>query len=204
MRPATRPPPPDIPLKKIRAWAERYKQRRREKTNPPFQWPQYQRNKLNRVFGAILRTMTQDHCAYCDFYPTFGQGFESIDHFRPKSKFPGAAFNWKNLYLACNHCQNIKLERVSLFLLRPDHPNFQFDRYFLYNPLNGKIEVNPAGSWLEQHRAKVSIAIFGFNEVPMPTLRKQALGMFKTLPEKERRAYLDCLAFRFVLETMIS
>lgn len=53
------------------------------------------RGKLEHMAGPTLR------CAYCED----SRGTD-IDHFRPKSTYPGFAFVWANYFLACSYCNS--------------------------------------------------------------------------------------------------
>ena len=76
--------------------------------------------------------MTQRHCAFCDG-PLGIESRETVEHFRPKSKFPELAFAWENLFPCCDVCQSHKGERFDLHLLKPDDDDYHFERYFVVN-----------------------------------------------------------------------
>ncbi len=50
-----------------------------------------------------LKDMYEGLCCYCES-PIGIQTYEQIEHLKPKSKFPAAAFNWNNLHLSCEVC----------------------------------------------------------------------------------------------------
>ena len=64
------------------------------------------RDALARDFGRI--------CAYCEqpcHWPTRtsnSRNEETIDHFRPRSRFPNLQFDWLNLIYACRRCNQSK------------------------------------------------------------------------------------------------
>ena len=65
----------------------------------------------------IRQALSQDFrgiCAYCERYcqPVTGTGNstdeETIDHFRPRSRFPEQRFVWLNLMYSCRRCNCVK------------------------------------------------------------------------------------------------
>lgn len=67
--------------------------------------------------GRIRRALWQDFngiCAYCEKFcdpPTRGGNSpdeETIDHFRPRSRFPHLSFDWLNLVYSCRRCNDAK------------------------------------------------------------------------------------------------
>ena len=63
------------------------------------------RNALARDFGEV--------CAYCEQLCDSGVNSravnaETIDHFRPRSRFPHLQFDWSNLIYACYRCNQSK------------------------------------------------------------------------------------------------
>ena len=64
------------------------------------------REELRRDFGAI--------CAYCEKACYLQAGSkewphgETLDHFRPRSRFPGLWLDWLNLVYACYRCNDVK------------------------------------------------------------------------------------------------
>ena len=51
--------------------------------------------KLKEMASGLVR------CMYCE--DSMGT---DIDHFRPKSNYPGYVFQWSNYFLACSHCNS--------------------------------------------------------------------------------------------------
>ncbi|MDQ3130531.1 MAG: hypothetical protein M3Q99_07200 [Acidobacteriota bacterium] len=51
-----------------------------------------------------LFTMTDNHCSFCDIQPLKQSG-ATIEHFKPKRKFPLLAYVWINLFYCCTNCQ---------------------------------------------------------------------------------------------------
>ena len=104
-------------------------------TSARFAWPG---NTRQQIVDAASRD-TQRHCSYCD---QFLPDPSTIDHLRPKARYPGEAYRWANLYLCCQGCQH----RKGLFdenVVAPDEPGYRFDDYFFVDtqwhlqPVNG-------------------------------------------------------------------
>ncbi|MCB9798082.1 MAG: TIGR02646 family protein [Alphaproteobacteria bacterium] len=135
-----------------------------------FKWPKLAGRSLAEHLEAPLQAMTDEHCAYCDGYPTNGLATRTIDHFRPKSTFPELAFDWTNLYPACNACQE-RRDAWDDGLIAPDAPDYSFSRFFLYDPHTGEVRVNLCASPADQARAKVTIRLFRLNQDGRPRHR---------------------------------
>jgi uncharacterized protein (TIGR02646 family) len=127
---------------------------------------------VNRKLLPPLRAQTQDHCSFCDNYPICPPSKHTIEHFRPKSRFPREAYRWENLYYCCDHCQQ-KGEEFEEGLLRPDAEDFEFDRYFRWEFTKGELLPNDLATPEDQHRAQVTIRLYRLNE-GHPACRKRA------------------------------
>lgn len=179
MRQFSREAVPDFLKERCKGWNDRWQERRSENTKAQFQWPQVDGTPLNQLLigsdaaPGPLKRQTDAHCSYCDQFPISPPGTETIDHFKPKSRFPGEAFSWENLYFACNRCQ-LRGDIWDEKLLRPDAEDFEFARYFIWDYTNGELLPNPAASLLDQDRAAFTIASFRLNELhPRCRMREQ-------------------------------
>ena len=186
MMPCTRPPAPEV-LKAARdAWLQALaKDRDRE-----FRWPERAGETLNKHLLPVLLAMTSQRCAYCDGYAEDRRAGsrETIDHFKPKSRFPEAALDWDNLFPACGGCQGSdgKGSDWDERVLKPDVPGFQFERFFLYEDGTGLVLANPAASLEDQVRANATIAFFGLNLKGLPEARRRHVRLYGAEPEAER------------------
>jgi uncharacterized protein (TIGR02646 family) len=119
---------------------------------------------------------------------------ETIEHFRPKSSFPRQAYQWSNLYYCCTHCQQ-KGAQFDEALLRPDDPDYEFDRYFRWDYTTGRIEVNELGTQEQQHRASVTIEFYHLNEAHpgwrKRELRKRFQGRSDPIDDFAYRHYIE-------------
>jgi uncharacterized protein (TIGR02646 family) len=185
MMPCERPEAPPFLVEKGSDWTAAWLSRRA--TGGTFSWPRHEGQPANRALQPPLMAMTAEHCAYCDGFPIDETGIPSIDHFRPKSSFPALAFAWDNLFPACQRCQGAKLERFDADLLRPDAPDFAFARYFLVDYDTGLLRANPGASADDQHRAELTIELFGLNEGRRPTMRWRELRRPSDEPDRPYR-----------------
>ena len=77
------------------------------------QWTELQGTDRQRIRGALVQDFGTV-CGYCEqpcTRPTpahDGRNEETIDHFRPRCKFPGLWLDWLNLIYACHRCNQAK------------------------------------------------------------------------------------------------
>lgn len=189
MRKFVREPAPDYLTLGCERWNERWQERRGQSPKAQFHWPRVDGTPLNQLLiGADnapgpLKRQTDAHCSYCDQFPISPPGTETIDHFKPKSRFPGEAFSWENLYFACNHCQG-RGEAWDEKLIRPDDAGFEFSRYFIWDYTNGELLPNPAATADDQARAACTIESFRLN-IRHPGLRIREQQHRAAMPSME-------------------
>lgn len=178
-------------------FGDRYTANRSRNPGFIFQWPTVNKIRLNQHLLPTLRDQTDVHCSYCDGFP-LGKGDESIDHFLPKLSPACYAFvcQWENLYLACSHCQKSKDEQVDPLVLRPDDPGYSFGRYFTYNYIDQKVDVNPMASTGDQQRANATHQFFDFDNAQLITKRRHAYQRYSG----DAAPVLDDYNFRFVFD----
>jgi uncharacterized protein (TIGR02646 family) len=125
--------------------------------------------------------MTAEHCSYCDACPIDGTGEETIDHFRPKGRpeFYELVCEWSNLFLACSACNNAKQNQWDEALLRPDDPDFGFERYFEYHHDSGRLLPSTTASPEDQERARRTIEIFDLNRRGACSNRRRTVEWIK-------------------------
>jgi uncharacterized protein (TIGR02646 family) len=190
MMKSVRPPAPQWLLDNYEKWGRQYRDKRAnpDKKNK-FQWAAYCRQKVNVLLMPLLRDMTQKHCSFCDCRLRR----ETIEHFRPVSKYPLEAYLWDNLFICCFDCQD-KYDEYDDKLLKPDAADYEFRRYFFYDFATGEIRPNKRANALDQERAETTIRLYKLNELDLPEQRKQWSDNWQTLRNNE----LDALPFRFV------
>lgn len=72
-------------------------------------WNKQLNKYQNPKIREALESMFHGKCAYCESKITH-VSFGHIEHYRPKQKYPERAFLWRNLLLACERCNNAKLD----------------------------------------------------------------------------------------------
>jgi uncharacterized protein (TIGR02646 family) len=196
MRKFTRLAAPEILLQKGAGWGEEWEKRQKE--GHEFYWHQVDGVPINQILVPSLRLQTDDHCSFCDQYPVSPPATDTVEHFRPKAKFPREAFNWNNLYYCCNFCQRKGVD-FNDDALRPDDPQYRFNRYFIYDYTTGEILPNPAASGPERTRAEATIRLYRLND-RHPSLRRRALLIRSRCPDWD----LDGFAYRDYLEPEVA
>lgn len=173
-----------------------YGERYAKQTNRTYyNYPQVNKEKLNHLIFQTLVEQTDAHCSYCDGFPLMSAD-ETIDHFKPKSKFPLDVCNWDNLYVACAHCQKEKGDQFDDLLLRPDELSYNFESYFFYDYTENEIRILPNLSIDKLEKAKKTDEILNFNHKAMVESRKQSYDGFIDKPEYPKNK----LKHRFIFQ----
>ena len=152
---------------------------------------------------ARLLEMTQHHCAYCDAYPLQRRIYATIDHFRPKRKYPNLAYCWLNLFPCCHHCQ----ERNDFYdkkLLKPDKASYYFHLYFKIEWETGVIipieaDKHDLEALARRECAQLTIKAFNWNKSGRPDDRLMELERFEALPPERQEAEWNDFCYRFML-----
>ena len=146
-------------------WGREYAARLEANPAHRFTWRQIEGEKVNQKLLPLLKSMTASHCSFCDKFSMGGGDVkETIEHFRPKSRFPHLAYQWGNLFLACHYCQE-KREAFHELLLKPDEVEYEFSRYFVFNFRTFKIEPRRDSgiSAADQRRAEITLSLYKLN-----------------------------------------
>jgi len=176
MTPCARGDQPELLARYGAAIADEYVQRRRKRPSAEFRWPQRENQSLLEVIRTALVAMTANHCSYCDGHPLGATDVPAVDHFRPKGReeFYGLVCTWTNLFLSCSACNKAKREQWDDALLRPDAPDYRFERYFEFRFETGELQPAPAASAEEQQRARCTIELLDLNRADACQVRKRA------------------------------
>ncbi len=195
MMPCTRGPEPDLLARRGAELTRDYVAARRADPRARFAWRRREGRSLLEVVREALALMTAKHCSYCDGHPIDDTGEETVDHFRPKALFCELAYEWTNLFLACSACNHAKGERWDELLLRPDDPDFEFERYFECDFATGKLLPALTASPEEQARAARTIELLRLNRGGACESRLRTL---RRLPDQPPENDGD-LAYRYLI-----
>jgi uncharacterized protein (TIGR02646 family) len=145
-----------------------------------------------------------DRCAFCDGLTKITSK-ATVEHFRPKSKFPALKAQWSNLFPCCDQCQSAKLEKFDEALLKPDELDYRFGKYFVCNFRTGEIEIDPGSEPDEQRRAVATTQIYGLNTTARCNARRTEHRKWLAVVSQigataVERPDLDDWQFRFFLQ----
>jgi uncharacterized protein (TIGR02646 family) len=189
---------PDWLKEKWQEWGEKWAARyAKTKTGKSFKWGGYN-NKVYKDLLPVLSAMTKYHCSFCDAYPLGRRLEPTIEHFKPKTKFPGEAYKWENLFLCCRLCQK-KGEAFDERLLKPDNEDYSFDKYFDIDWATGELIPNPDASADDRERARITINLYRLNDNGKPEDRLEELTQFDVLKELENLD-IDKFSYRFFIK----
>ena len=147
--------PPKWLIEDCEQWGKDYKESK--------DWSWKVGEKKYKELTSLLKQCSKYHCSYCDSYRIGTRNIkDTIDHFRPKAKFPLIAYQWENLFISCHYCQE-KGDKFDELLLKPDEQDYFFYNYFEYDKKAGKIIPNPNRSSANQERARITIDLFKLN-----------------------------------------
>ena len=197
MRKQQRPPAPTQFVENSEKWTSQWL-KLREQNRSGFAWYTVDGRTARQWALPILHEMTQGHCSFCDAFPLEDRSKVPVEHLRPKGRdeFAHLAFEWSNLYYCCEYCQLEKKEKWEEALIAPDEPDYQFLRYFVFDYTNGAISPNPTSSPHEQHRAEITIRLYGLDSVIRRQYRLLELRKF----EGTMSSTIDDWAYRDFLE----
>lgn len=154
---------PEVLWKRWKEWGMRFTLRRQATSGARFHWPVVGGKSIHQAIVANLKKLAHNHCCYCDGYPLGETSRRTVDHFRPKNRFPRLVCVWANLFLSCEVCQTQKADTFDKKLLKPDQVQYQFLKYFQVNYRTGEILANDQASRSDQERALLTIQTFALN-----------------------------------------
>lgn len=193
-----RPAIPNWLAEKEAKWTENWI--RNKSNNKAFKWATFKGQPVNQHLNSLFQEITDltenggklGHCHFCDGFP-MAPNIETVEHFRPKERFPELAYQWGNLFYACQKCQ-LKNDTFDELLLKPDVADYSFTDYFIYIPSNGEIKPNLASSNEHQKRAEITIEIYGLNEHKRPSDRMRVFRQYYLHSDQ----HIDDFAYRFL------
>ena len=161
------------------------------------------RDALFEDFGSV--------CAYCECqceWPNSyrnSQNQETIDHFRPLSRFPALAYDWSNWVFSCRRCNENKGNGwpepgyvdpcADVVTERPE-------RYFGYDAKTGEIIPKRGLAGDARLKAVRTINDLGLNKLDVQHYRFDHTQRFirdlRALPVSERQAFIAYITERSV------
>ncbi len=167
-----------------KTWKEKY-----EKTgkSSDFCWRRHKKQG-HKDLVEELSAMTHRHCSFCDAYPMEWRIKSTIEHFKPKTRFPLEAYKWENLFLCCSLCQE-KGDEYDEKLLKPDDDLYEFDRFFEIDWITG--ELNPSRFTTPEYRerAQITIELYRLNGNGKPDDRKEELEKYASSDDINKCSY---------------
>lgn len=173
MRKFSRAEEPPICTKHSATWNAQWLALRSSNPKAVFSWYTIDGKSARDHMLPLLREQSQGHCSFCDAFPVEGVSNETIEHFRPKTKFHDQAYTWSNLYYCCDACQGSKREQWDEQLLCADAVEYSFSKYFEFDFTTGAIRPNSLASPEDQQRAAVTLDLYGLDS---PARRRNRLN----------------------------
>lgn len=131
-------------------------------------------------------------CAYCE---SAIRHEGHIEHFRRKNRarpdgYPELTFSWSNLFLACgskSHCGHFKDRPGSQpydadQLIKPD---LEDPEHYLYFHSSGEVRPRHRLEAADEHRAKVTIGVFGLDDRVLKGARANAVVSYRKRLESD-------------------
>ena len=72
-------------------------------------WKSFRATNSGKNLAAKLSGLFHGKCAYCE-----QESAKDVEHYRPKSLYPGMMFLWTNFLWACKNCDTDKLDKYPL------------------------------------------------------------------------------------------
>jgi len=128
-----------------------------------------------------LRERFHQKCGYCErrFEPP-GELQSSVDHFRPRSRFPNLVYEWENWVSSCQRCNFTKGDQwpdtgyVDPWAADlPERPEEHLD----YAPLTGEIVAKSGLTRDARLKAENTIDDLGLNETRLRNSRFNLIGV---------------------------
>ncbi len=187
-------------VRKGKAWKANYDAHR---NGGAFQWGSLLFNGVNTNISEsiveVLQHLSNEHCHYCDRKQVRkGDVRPTIDHFCPKTLKPIKAFQWQNLFLACDSCQEYKSTRYSKkHLLKFDELAYNFDNYFYFDFDTAKVLTRPDITLEDRHKARYTLTVLGINKNKRKESRLDEYETFKNIALANRN--INNFSFRYFI-----
>ena len=154
-------------------------------------------------FRQALGNRSANICWYCERQcePASDAGGKAatVDHFKPRSRFPELTYEWTNWVFSCRRCNedNKQDKWPASGYVDPCAGDEQErpGRYFDYDLLTGEIVPHPALDGDAKRKAEATIDDLGLNEIDVRFYRinwvRQFLADLRGLASDDRRAFVE-------------
>lgn len=197
MKKVERTQSPKCLTENYKKWGKEFKNNLILNSRYSFHW----HSSYEEIIGALF-LITDNHCSFCDIQPLKQSG-ATIEHFRPKKKFPLLAYAWINLFYCCANCQK-KRDAFDKKCkpLKPDQLNYSFNYYFRIEETIEEVFIRPnlGRSSAEQKRAEETIKLYGLNRFARPEARKRVLKDFREDKKLGKLKDINDYSYRFILQ----
>lgn len=131
-------------------------------------FPTYWLNISKEIYDAY-----RGICAYLGIYFEQATGASSVDHFLPKTLYPGLTYEWDNYRLSCLGINRKKGQREEIMdpFLVPDHA-------FHINFSSGRMFPNPAATRTEQQLVQHTIDELNLNSANIREMRCKHIDLY--------------------------
>ena len=137
-------------------------------------WPQVGGKKINKHAEEAMALWHHNKCAFCEAPLFSGQ---DVEHYRSKTKYPLAAYVWRNLFLICRNCNQAKGNGEHLGCLKPDRDNPA--KYLWVNPVSLKVAPKPGISDEKRECAEKTIKLYQLDRPELAKLYELYLNLFE-------------------------
>lgn len=190
-----RGPAPDFWIRQqVKTWTQRWLAQGCDSRR--WQWPQHNKKRLNHKIRDALRSWHFGKCAFCE--TLLGQG--EIEHFRAKTRYPFAAFVWRNLFLVCADCNRAKGEQNYQGCLKPDRDDPEM--FLWINPITLTVQPRPGLTSAMHQYAEKTIALYQLNRPELTHLYRVHLHMVRLNPAGLSAAAAPSLPFTLLLRSL--
>ena len=156
-----------------------------------------------RKYRRLLGSYSNDNCWYCErrcqsYAEDIGKA-PTVDHFRPKSRFPALVYVWSNWMFSCSRC-NVE-NKMNLWppsgYVDPSASEVQErpEQYFDYDAMTGEIVPSPGLTAEAHERAMQTIDDLGLNKLDVMFYRidwmRGFIADFQELPIADRQAFVE-------------
>lgn len=182
-------------MEKVKVWTKRWLDKGCESDR--WSWPQVNRQKINKHAQEIMAIWHHNKCAFCEV-PFHGQ---EIEHYRSKTKYPLAAYVWRNLFLICGECNQKKNDGDHLGCLKPDRDDPA--EYLWVNPISLKVAPKPGISGEKRERAEKTIMLYQLDRPELTKHYQQYLRLFEQTQTPLEPLANDSMPFSLMIKSFL-